>query len=244
MGLITDEQSAMAHVLKTAGKARTWVAPGSAEKNMGLKSHPARSFCPDRHEKRENPPVWRPPGCFYPGGIRRGVEGLFPWETVARAPGGTDDSWPLRRRYSRGYRGTLTLPRGPGPWPTPPAGPANAAPTPAHTATRAPRASWPAPSTPTSVAVGRDFLQDQGHFHRDQDPLPAMHTVNSACSGSQVLALRGVTIMRKMAACWTCGRTFWVWRLRERNFCSGKCRVRHHRSRGYRNPNLSKVSNN
>ena len=36
--------------------------------------------------------------------------------------------------------------------------------------------------------------------------------------------------MRKLAACWTCGRTFWMWRPRERNFCSGKCRVRHHRS--------------
>ena len=44
------------------------------------------------------------------------------------------------------------------------------------------------------------------------------------------LALPGVTIMRKMAACWTCGRSFWLWQLRERNFCSGKCRVRHHRS--------------
>ena len=41
--------------------------------------------------------------------------------------------------------------------------------------------------------------------------------------------------MRKIAACWTCGRTFWVWRLRERNFCSGKCRVRHHRS-AFRKP--------
>ena len=40
---------------------------------------------------------------------------------------------------------------------------------------------------------------------------------------------------RKIAACWTCGRTFWVWRLRERNFCSGKRRVRHHRS-GFRKP--------
>ena len=34
MGLIADEQSAMAHVLKTAGKARTWVAPGSAGKKQ------------------------------------------------------------------------------------------------------------------------------------------------------------------------------------------------------------------
>ena len=34
MGLIADEQSAMAHVLKTAGKARTWVPPGSAEKRQ------------------------------------------------------------------------------------------------------------------------------------------------------------------------------------------------------------------
>ena len=49
------------------------------------------------------------------------------------------------------------------------------------------------------------------------------------------LALQGITIMRKFAACWTRGRTFWVWRLRERNFCSGKCRVRHHRS-GFRKP--------
>ena len=52
------------------------------------------------------------------------------------------------------------------------------------------------------------------------------------------LALHGVTIMRKIAACWTCGRTFWVWRLREHNFCSGKCRVRHHRS-AYRKPRNS-----
>ena len=61
---------------------------------------------------------------------------------------GTDDSWSLRRRHGRGYRGTLTLPRGPGPWQTPPAGTANAAPMPALTAARAPRGSWSAPSTP------------------------------------------------------------------------------------------------
>ncbi len=36
MGLIADEQSAMAHVLRTSGKARTWVAPpGSPEKRQG-----------------------------------------------------------------------------------------------------------------------------------------------------------------------------------------------------------------
>ena len=44
------------------------------------------------------------------------------------------------------------------------------------------------------------------------------------------LAVTWCNDMRKIAVCWTCGRTFWVWRLRERNFCSGKCRVRHHRS--------------
>ena len=38
----------------------------------------------------------------------------------------------------RGYRGTLILPRGPGLWPTPPAGTATAAPTSALTADRAP----------------------------------------------------------------------------------------------------------
>ena len=151
---------------------------------------------------------------------------------------GTDDSWSLRLRYGRGYRGTLTLPRGPGPWPTPPAGPATAAPTPALTVARAPRASWPLPSTPTPAAGQRNFRQDHGHFHGDQSLRPATYPVNSACSGSPVLSLHGVTIIRKIAACWACGRTFWVWRLRERNFCSGKCRVRHHRA-GFRKPGPS-----
>ena len=70
---------------------------------------------------------------------------------------------------------------------------------------------------------------------RDQSLRPATYPVNSACSGSPVLSLHGVTIIRKIAACWACGRTFWVCRLRERNFCSGKCRVRHHRA-GFRKP--------
>ena len=63
------------------------------------------------------------------------------------------------------------------------------------------------------------------------------HHIRSAAALRVVpdLAVHGVKIMRKMATCWTCGRTFWVWRLRERNFCSGKCRVRHHRS-AYRRP--------
>ena len=34
MGLIADGQSAMPHVPKTAGKARTWVAPRSAGKRQ------------------------------------------------------------------------------------------------------------------------------------------------------------------------------------------------------------------
>ena len=34
VGLIADEQSAMAHVLKTTGKARTWVALGSTGKKQ------------------------------------------------------------------------------------------------------------------------------------------------------------------------------------------------------------------
>ena len=45
-----------------------------------------------------------------------------------------------------------------------------------------------------------------------------------------------------MVSCWTCGRTFWTWRLRERNFCSGKCRVRHHRSRSYTRPGRSNIA--
>ena len=35
MGLIADEQSSLAHVLKTAGKARTCAATGSTEKRQG-----------------------------------------------------------------------------------------------------------------------------------------------------------------------------------------------------------------
>ena len=71
-------------------------------------------------------------------------------------------------------------------------------------------------ATGTSTAT-----RTYGRRHiRSTTPVPA----------APALALHGVTIMRKIAACWACGRTFWVWRLRERNFCSGKCRVRHHRS--------------
>ena len=69
------------------------------------------------------------------------------------------------------------------------------------------------PSTPTSAAGQRNFRQDHGHFHGDQSLRPATYPVNSACSGSPVLSLHGVTIIRKIAACWACGRTFWVWRL-------------------------------
>ena len=141
-----------------------------------------------------------------------------------------DDSWPLRQRHGRGYRRTLTLPRGHGLWPTPPAGTATAAPTPALTVARAPLVSWPARSTPTFAPGAGRFLQHKESFHRGQDHKSVTHPVNSPHSGSPGLALHGVTLMRKISACWTCGRTFWVWRLRERNFCSGKCRVRHHRS--------------
>ena len=153
------------------------------------------------------------------------------------------------------YRGVIvefsTLPSRAWLWQDRRAGPATAAPTPALTAARAPRESWPAPSTPTSAAGGRNFHLDRKDFHRDQGPRPVTHLANSGYSGSSGISvtgcndnLPGVTIIRRMATCWTCGRTYWVWRLRERNFCSGKCRVRHHRSRGYRNPSRSKWSNN
>ena len=201
------------------------------EKGRGLKSHPARSFSRRSARKTGKSTVWRPPVSFYPGGIRRGVEGLFPWETVARAPVGTDDSWSLRLRYGRGYRGTLTLPRGPS---------AMANPT-CRTCDRSADAGAYCSSCAAGIMATalnphfrgrrqRDFRQDPGHFRGDQDP-------TAGNSSGQQLLFRIVRIsvtrcndMRKIAACWTCGRTFWVWRLRERNFCSGKCRVRHHRS--------------
>ena len=205
---------------------------------MGLKSHSARSFSPRSARKTGKSTGLEASGPFLPGQAPEGCLGVRSPGNGGAGTGGTDDSWPLRRRYGRGYRGTLTLPRGPGPGPTPPAGPANAAPMTALTAARAPRESWPPRSTPTSAAGARDFLQDQGSFHSDQDPRSATHPVNSACSGSPETSVTGCNDMRKMATCWTCGRTFWVWRLRERNFCSGKCRVRHHRS-AFRKPGPS-----
>ena len=76
--------------------------------------------------------------------------------------------------------------------------------------------------------------------HGDQDPRSATHPVNSAWSGSPGTGVTYVTIMRKIAACWTCGRTLWVWRLRERNFCSGKRREQHRHARGYRGSRTSR----
>ena len=149
---------------------------------------------------------WETSRPLLPGSAQRALTGLLPGKPW-RLHQGTDDSWPLRRRHGRGYRGTLTLPRGPELWPIPPAGVATASPTPARTAARVPRESWPAPSTPTSAAGARNFHQDHGHLQVDQDPRPAAHPVNSGSSGSPGLALQGVTIMKKMATCWTCGRT-------------------------------------
>ena len=93
---------------------------------------------------------------------------------------------------------------------------------------------------PPSAAGARDSLHDQGPFHSEEDPRPPIHAVNSGCSGSPETSVTRCNDMRKIAACWTCGRTFWVWRLRESNFCSGKCRVRHHRARGYRGSRTSR----
>ena len=88
MGLIADEQSAMAHVLKTAAEARTRVPPGRPGRNRPLKTQPAGSFSRRSARKTGKSTVWRPPVSFYPAGIRKGVEGPFPRETVALAPGG------------------------------------------------------------------------------------------------------------------------------------------------------------
>ena len=82
------------------------------------------------------------------------------------------------------------------------------------------------PQPPTSTADGGNFLRDNEHFHSGQNPLPTTLPVNDACSGSLLLTLPGVMIMRKIAVGWTCGRTFSVCQLRERNSCSCKCRAR------------------
>ena len=84
-----------------------------------------------------------------------------------------------------------TLPSRARSWRTRRAGTATAAPTPAPTAGRAPRESWPAPSTPTSAAGERNFLQGKGDLHGDQDPLSATHPANSGCSGSPGTSVTG-----------------------------------------------------
>ena len=86
-----------------------------------------------------------------------------------------------------------------------------------------PQSPLPEPTQETSYKTTDTPMATRTHgrrHFRSATPVPVV----------QRLALHGVTIMRKIAACWTCGRTIWVWRLRERNFCSVKCRVRHHRS--------------
>ena len=102
-----------------------------------------------------------------------------------------DDSRSLRVEGPRGYRRILKFPSRGWLWPTPPAGTATAAPTPALAAVRAPRESWPVPSTPTSAAGARDFLQNNEHFGGDQGPRSATHPVNSACSGRPGTSVTG-----------------------------------------------------
>lgn len=138
MGLIADEQPAMGHTLKTTRKARTWVPPGRPTRDRGLRSHPDEAVFALIGAKNGESPVWRPPVSSYPAGAQ-GRRGALPWIMVALASGGTDDNWSLRLRYGRGYRGTLNLPRDPGPRTIPSVGPASAAPMPTFTVARAPR---------------------------------------------------------------------------------------------------------
>ena len=146
-----------------------------------------------RADRRENGEIngLEASGQFLPGRDAEGRRGALSLGNGGAGTRGTDDSWSLRLRYGRGYRGTLTLPRGPGPWPTPPAGPATAAPTPALTAARAPRKLWPMPSTLTSAADGRNFHQGNGHFHGGQGQRPTTHPVNSACSDNSGTSVTG-----------------------------------------------------
>ena len=174
---------------------------GRPEKDRGLKSHPARSFSRRSARKRGKSTGLGASRPFLPGRDPEGRRGVRSPGNGDAGTGGTDDSWSLRLRYGRGYRETLTLPRGPEPWPTTPSGTATAAPTLALTAVRALRESWPAPSTRTCAAGARDFLQDQGPFHSDQDQRSPTHPVKSACSGSPSTSVTRCNDMRKIAAC-------------------------------------------
>ena len=115
---------------------------GPGRQNRGLESHPARTVSRRSARNRQNRGSSAASAVF----TWAGPEGIHGPRSLGNGgpqpPLGTDDSWSLRRRHSRGYRGTLTLPRGPRPWPTPPAG----------TATAAPTKLWRRPSTATSAA--------------------------------------------------------------------------------------------
>ena len=68
----------MAHVLKTAGKARTWVPPGRPRKDRGLKSHPARSFSRRSARKRRNQRFGGLRSVFTRAGSGGASRGSFP----------------------------------------------------------------------------------------------------------------------------------------------------------------------
>ena len=77
MGLIADEQSAMAHVLKTAGKARTWVAPRVGREKTGALNRTLRGrFRADRRENGEINGL-EASGQFLPGRDPEGRRGVL-----------------------------------------------------------------------------------------------------------------------------------------------------------------------
>ena len=168
--------------------------PGSAEKNVPLKSHPARSFSPRPVRKTGKSIGLEPSGLLLPGRAPQGCLGVRSLGNGLADPKGTDDSWPLRRRHGRTIVAlSLFLD-----------GLDHGQPHPQDLRPQCRRRSLlqlvrrgnhgQRPQPPTSAAGARRFLQDKGRFHRGQDPRPATHSVNIVCSGSSVLALHRVTI--------------------------------------------------
>ena len=97
MGLIADEQSAMAHVLKTAGKARTLGGPRVGRKKTGpLKRILRGRFHAGRRENGAKPGIFGCRGRFYPGGVGGLPRGPSPGNDGGVGGRAFDNSWPLR----------------------------------------------------------------------------------------------------------------------------------------------------
>ena len=141
--------------------------PSRLRKSDPLKSHPGATFSRWSAGKPEGSPVWTSPATFYPGWSGGRPQAPVPRETGVPGARELMSAACCAEKNQLGIVEVSTLSSRTWPCRTGPAGPVTARPTPALTAARAPRESWPVPSTPTSTAGARSFLQDKGHRRVD-----------------------------------------------------------------------------